>query len=172
MSADPCRVLFDALEAADCQPRGPEYKFVARCPAHEDRLPSLSVGEGVDRRAVLFCHAGCDTEEVVRALGLSWADLFPPDHDRAPRYTRPRMVTERAIVSVARVLTAAGITYRHTATSDLIVADECPACRKPELWIHDDGERLRVSCWIAGCTSAEILAALSRSVTEVDRVAA
>jgi hypothetical protein len=49
----------------------------ARCPAHDDRKPSLSVSEGDDGRILLKCFAGCETDAVVSALGLSLADLFP-----------------------------------------------------------------------------------------------
>jgi len=173
MSHEPCRVVFDALERHDCQPRGPEYKFVARCPAHDDRMPSLSVAEGVDQRAVLYCFAGCDTAEVVRSLDLGWADLFPDGHRYAPRERRPRLVTEPALDSIRRVLDAAEIRWRPTAAPTTLVADECPACGRAELWIYDDGKRLRASCWTGGCTSADILAALrtSMSVEEVDRAA-
>jgi hypothetical protein len=41
--------------------------YVARCPAHDDREPSLSVGEGSDGRLLLFCFAGCTFEAVLRA---------------------------------------------------------------------------------------------------------
>lgn len=46
------------------------------CPVHEDEKPSLSVGEGADRRVLLKCQRGCSTEAVVAALGLQMADLF------------------------------------------------------------------------------------------------
>lgn len=49
----------------------------ARCPAHEDKSNSLSVTEGKDGRVLLKCHAGCTTEEICGALGLTVADLFP-----------------------------------------------------------------------------------------------
>ena len=49
----------------------------ARCPAHEDRAPSLSVTAGDDGRALLKCHAGCSTPAVVAALGLAMRDLMP-----------------------------------------------------------------------------------------------
>ena len=42
----------------------------ARCPAHEDQIPSLSVTEGDDGRVLLHCHGGCGTTEVLRALKL------------------------------------------------------------------------------------------------------
>lgn len=51
--------------------------WVARCPAHEDRRPSLSIAEGADGRVLLKCFAGCTAEDVVRAVGLRLADLFP-----------------------------------------------------------------------------------------------
>jgi hypothetical protein len=50
--------------------------WTARCPAHEDRQPSLSVAQGDDGRVLLHCHAGCSTEEIVKTLGLDLGDLF------------------------------------------------------------------------------------------------
>lgn len=52
-------------------------RWVARCPAHDDRGPSLSVRELEDGRALLKCFAGCTVHEVVQAVGLSVSDLFP-----------------------------------------------------------------------------------------------
>jgi hypothetical protein len=49
----------------------------AKCPAHDDREPSLSINEGTDGRALLKCQAGCDTNDVLAALGMTWRDLFP-----------------------------------------------------------------------------------------------
>lgn len=42
----------------------------ARCPAHEDRVASLSVSEGNDGRLLAHCHAGCSFDQVVAAAGL------------------------------------------------------------------------------------------------------
>lgn len=50
--------------------------WTARCPAHEDGSPSLSIGEGDDGRVLLRCHAGCTTEAIVAAIGLELRDLF------------------------------------------------------------------------------------------------
>lgn len=49
----------------------------ARCPAHEDRNPSLSISQGDGGRVLLICRAGCRTENVCREAGLTMADLFP-----------------------------------------------------------------------------------------------
>ena len=40
--------------------------WVARCPAHDDHNPSLSIRKG-DDEWLLHCHAGCATENVVAA---------------------------------------------------------------------------------------------------------
>lgn len=53
--------------------------WTARCPAHDDQNPSLSITEGDDGRVLLKCHAGCSTEAICQALGLTVAHLFPPE---------------------------------------------------------------------------------------------
>src|SRR6516225_4540761 len=54
--------------------------WIAKCPAHEDREPSLSISEK-DGVVLLHCHAGCSQEAVLAALeqlGIPKRDLFPP----------------------------------------------------------------------------------------------
>lgn len=50
--------------------------WMARCPAHEDRVPSLSISEGREGRVLLKCQAGCALEAVLGGLGLTKRDLF------------------------------------------------------------------------------------------------
>lgn len=50
-------------------------RWTARCPAHQDRTPSLSVKQG-ERGVLLHCWAGCTVKEVCTALGLELKDLF------------------------------------------------------------------------------------------------
>jgi hypothetical protein len=64
--------------------RASNGSFMARCPAHEDNRASLSVGVGKDQPVVFHCHAGCDSEDVLAKLGLTWTELS------APRDERPR----------------------------------------------------------------------------------
>jgi DNA primase len=40
---------------------------IARCPAHEDRTPSLSINEH-EGKILVHCHAGCSQEAVLAAL--------------------------------------------------------------------------------------------------------
>ena len=50
-------------------------RWIARCPAHNDRSPSLSIREGV--RAILIkCWAGCPLGRICSSLGILVRDLF------------------------------------------------------------------------------------------------
>jgi putative DNA primase/helicase len=69
------------------QPRGNQW--IAGCPCHDDQHPSLSIALGDNGRAVLCCHAGCRTEDVAAALGLTLADLF---EQAAPRRAKRQLV--------------------------------------------------------------------------------
>jgi hypothetical protein len=48
--------------------RGPGGNYQARCPAHDDRHPSLSIRNGDDGRLLLHCFAECTFFEIVAAL--------------------------------------------------------------------------------------------------------
>ena len=64
--------------------------WTARCPAHDDQNPSLSISEGDDGRVLLTCHTGCTLHAICAALGLTVADLFRLDPAAAPRAKRQR----------------------------------------------------------------------------------
>jgi hypothetical protein len=51
-------------------------KWQAKCPAHEDRMPSLSITEGREGRTVINCHAGCELGDILASVGLRMTDLF------------------------------------------------------------------------------------------------
>lgn len=83
MSAD---ALISRLEGV--RRRGPGA-WVARCPAHEDRSPSLTVSEVSDGRVLVHCFAGCSFDEIVGAAGVDMDEMFPPsEHDKSAPLTR------------------------------------------------------------------------------------
>ena len=51
--------------------------WLACCPAHEDRHPSLTLREEADGRILVRCFAGCGFEEIVSAVGLGLDPWFP-----------------------------------------------------------------------------------------------
>lgn len=52
-------------------------EWIACCPAHDDRSPSLAVRELEDGRLLIHDFGGCATGEVVAAVGMTLSDLFP-----------------------------------------------------------------------------------------------
>jgi hypothetical protein len=67
--------------------------WAARCPAHDDRTPSLSIRDADENKVLVRCHAGCDQERVIAALrgrGL-WGENGP----RSSPWTARRKPVER-----------------------------------------------------------------------------
>lgn len=61
-------------------------RWMACCPAHDDRSPSLTIRQTPDT-VMLYCWSGCSTEEVLAAVSMTFADLYP-DHGRDVRPQR------------------------------------------------------------------------------------
>ena len=88
--------LVQALEANGCEPNA--ARGVARCPAHDDRRPSLHFKQG-QRGALVICRTQrCPTEAIAAALGLTIAALFD---DYAPKGSRPRPMLRLAAPAAA-----------------------------------------------------------------------
>lgn len=66
-----------------------EKQYMARCPCHDDRKQSLSIGLG-EKGVVLKCQAGCDTSAILERVGLKPSDLFY--EPRAAQNKRPEIV--------------------------------------------------------------------------------
>ena len=75
----PSDVLLPRLEKV--KETGPG-QWIACCPAHDDRSPSLSITEKQDGMILLHCFAGCPSADVAAAVGLTLADLYPKGAQR------------------------------------------------------------------------------------------
>jgi len=64
--------------------------WMALCPAHDDKNPSLSI-QLADDRILIHCFAGCSPQTIVRALGLEMKDLFLKEEE--PFETGPGCAT-------------------------------------------------------------------------------
>ena len=82
-------------------------RWVARCPSHKDRSPSLSVAEK-EGRVLLHCFAGCGALDVLESVGLSWSDVMPePLGEFQPE--RQRFPAGQLLVTAAHEMTVAAI---------------------------------------------------------------
>lgn len=59
--------------------------WLARCPAHDDRTPSLSIRD-TGGKTLIHCFAGCAAHEILDAVGMAFSDLFA---ERPNFYARP-----------------------------------------------------------------------------------
>ena len=92
--------VIDALAELGRVCRSGDSRATSRCPAHDDRNPSLSV-RYTHGRVLIYCHAGCDARDVVAQLDLTMGDLFDekgmrawkPDPEEQARYARRRTMT-------------------------------------------------------------------------------
>ena len=76
----------------------------AKCPAHNDGGPSLTITEG--RKGILMhCHAGCSITDVCAAIGLHPKDLF---YDKAVKVKSQGSDLDDYIIAIARSDLAAG----------------------------------------------------------------
>lgn len=77
--------------------------WMARCPAHDDKAPSLKITDVGDGRTLIHCHAGCGGNEVLGAIGLQLQDLYPPSNDeyRSLYRNAPREVVDSLVIEIA-----------------------------------------------------------------------
>jgi len=77
-----------------------ETGWQGRCPAHESSGgKSLTLATGDDGEVLVHCFAGCDTTDIVAAVGLTMSDLFP---EKAQRDSHGEQSIE-IVVDVARL---------------------------------------------------------------------
>ena len=87
MNAD---VLLARLESV--RPAG-DGRWYARCPAHDDKSPSLSIRD-TGEKVLIHCFTGCDPEDVLHAVGLEWKDIYPDRWECAQK--RPNEAARKA----------------------------------------------------------------------------
>lgn len=71
------------LSCLDKVKRTGQDSYIACCPAHGDKNPSMTIREVDDGRILMHCFAGCSVEEILGSIGMTFDDLFPEDmsHD-------------------------------------------------------------------------------------------
>jgi hypothetical protein len=113
--------------------------YTARCPAHEDRTASLSVGAGADGKVLIKCFAGCPIGDVLGAIGMVVADLFPRRLVDASPEARRHL---QGLALRSRIQAAASV-LDHESGVVLIAASDLHQGR---MLTNADHDRLAVAC--------------------------
>lgn len=102
-------------------------RWLARCPAHEDHSPSLSIRELGDGRILLHDFAGCGASDVLDALGLEMQDLFPdrlPERPGGYLATRSRVPAADILQAMAHEVTVAALIVGDIVNNRAVKPDE------------------------------------------------
>lgn len=70
---------------------GGRGQWSARCPAHDDKHASLSIGQG-EKGFVIHCHAGCETADILGSVGVHASDLFYESKEQSAPSGKPTVV--------------------------------------------------------------------------------
>ncbi len=93
---------FDIVNRLDHCRQIRDGEWIARCPAHNDKSPSLTIKEVGGGRTLLHCFAGCGALDVLTAIGLDWSALYPATDQefRVPRRKRVEAI-DSLVVEIA-----------------------------------------------------------------------
>ena len=100
-------------------------KWVACCPAHDDRSPSLAITKCSDGRVLIHCFAGCESLDVLDAIGLRFTDIMPerlPEHRYKPQ--KPAFDARQVLAAVGHEISVASIIACRIAGVAGIAGDE------------------------------------------------
>jgi hypothetical protein len=86
-------------------------KWMAHCPAHDDKSPSLAVRDA-GGKILIHCFAGCPVYDVVTAVGLTLSDLMP--HEPAT-HQRGQVSRLSAYEAMPRMIEAVQVIYEGMA---------------------------------------------------------
>lgn len=74
--------------------------YMACCPAHTDKSPSLSIKGLPDGRVLMHCFAGCPWDEILFVMDMEPADIMPPDNNYRPVKNAAKAAEKRFIRDV------------------------------------------------------------------------
>ncbi|MGH8320551.1 MAG: DNA primase [Gammaproteobacteria bacterium] len=120
------------LERLESVRKTGESRWIARCPAHPDKTPSLAVRELSDGTILLHCFAECSAAEIVSAVGLTLGDLFParnlPDGKHSAAGQRRPFDSETTLKLVAREALVCALAASDAAAGKTLTEVDAQRC--------------------------------------------
>ena len=95
--------------------------WIACCPSHNDRSPSMTIRELDDGRVLMHCFAGCSVDEIIGVLGMSFSDLYPPnpiEHGKPLRRAFAAADVLEALANETQIIAVAATNLDKLTTKD------------------------------------------------------
>lgn len=122
----------DILSKLEKVKRYNDNSWVACCPAHDDKTPSLAIKIGDENRILMKCWASCGIDEIVTAMGMNLSDLMGdapsvyedwPGHQSDHR-RRNRMSPSVVLKAMASNMLLAGIIVCDVAKAGIATEEQ------------------------------------------------
>ena len=97
--------------------------WIACCPAHNDRTPSLAIKHASDGKILIKCWSGCNPSEILGAIDLTFMDLFPDTIDYGKTPGKRNFPASQMLALVAREATIVALCGSRRAKGDLTQED-------------------------------------------------
>lgn len=111
-------------------------KWVACCPAHPDKHPSLAISVGKKVPIIMCCMSnGCTPASIIAALGLTWPDL---GYDSEPTWKQRVKTTAIRVPCKRKPLGKQEAIYRYVDEYGELVAEKLRFEGKVFLWRRPD----------------------------------
>ncbi len=125
------------------------HGYMALCPAHGDKNPSLSISEK-SGKILLCCHAGCEVADILSSVGLDLKDLFTDSQPESKPGRQPRTVV---------------CEYSYRDLSGTAKLKKVRYFPKSFAWFHEQGEQ-----WKAGRNGRTAALYMAREMRDDDHV--
>jgi hypothetical protein len=132
----PLQVVLDAITTRTGTGQLQNGQWRLHCPAHPDRNSSLGLAETPAGHALLYCQAGCRTEDVLASVDLQMRDLYPITN--GDRREDPIVATYPYVDETGQLL------YQVLRTANKRFMQRRPDPTQPTKWIYklDDTRRV------------------------------
>ena len=111
--------------------------WIARCPAHDDRQPSMAIRETGDGLVLVHCFGGCDFAAILSVVGMDVGELFPGQSVQNSKPLRYKFSSRDVLECVANEALIVAIVANAIADGRFIPAVDVDRCRIANLRIHE-----------------------------------
>lgn len=100
-------------------------RWMACCPAHEDRTPSLAIRELDDGRILIHCFAQCSVDDITAAVGMELDSLFPEKPIEHAKGERRPFNAHDILAAVADEVQITAVAASRIKAGKPLTAEEC-----------------------------------------------